>query len=178
MVLHNIAPVFDAHSRILLLGSFPSVKSREAAFFYAHPQNRFWPLLAMLCGEPTPRSIAEKRALLLRRRIALWDVIASCEIAGSADASIRSAAPNDLARILRAAPIEAIFCNGGTAYAAYRRLAEPSLGRSAVRLPSTSAANASWSMARLCAAWQTQLAPYIGEETVDEAERTEYNNEK
>ena len=119
--LHTIAPVYDENSRILILGSFPSVKSREAAFFYGHPQNRFWRVLAAVLGEETPQAAAEKKSLLLRHGVALWDVIASCDIAGSSDASITNVVPNDLSRILDAAPVRRIFCNGGTAYRFYRR---------------------------------------------------------
>ena len=119
--LHTIAPVYDENSRILILGSFPSVKSREAAFFYGHPQNRFWRVLAAVLGEETPQTAAEKKSLLLRHGVALWDVIASCDIAGSSDASITNVVPNDLSRILDAAPVRRIFCNGGTAYRFYRR---------------------------------------------------------
>ena len=122
--LHTIAPVYDENSRILILGSFPSVKSREAAFFYGHPQNRFWRVLAAVLGEETPQTAAEKKSLLLRHGVALWDVIASCDIAGSSDASITNVVPNDLSRILDAAPVRRIFCNGGTAYRFYRRYDE------------------------------------------------------
>lgn len=110
--LHTIAPVYDENSRILILGSFPSVKSREAAFFYGHPQNRFWRVLAAVLGEEAPQTAAEKKSLLLRHGVALWDVIASCDIAGSSDASITNVVPNDLSRILDAAPVRRIFCNG------------------------------------------------------------------
>ena len=122
--LHTIAPVYDENSRILILGSFPSVKSREAAFFYGHPQNRFWRVLAAVLGEEAPQTAAEKKSLLLRHGVALWDVIASCDIAGSSDASITNVVPNDLSRILDAAPVRRIFCNGGTAYRFYRRYDE------------------------------------------------------
>ena len=157
MLTHPIPPLFDETSRVLILGSFPSVKSREAAFFYAHPQNRFWRVLAALYGEPFPLSTAERRDLALRHRVALWDVIASCEIRGSSDASIQSAAANDLRPILDAAPIERIFVNGRTADKLYRRHIEPELGRPAIALPSTSPANAAWSFDRLCEAWRIIL---------------------
>ncbi|MBR6738049.1 MAG: DNA-deoxyinosine glycosylase, partial [Oscillospiraceae bacterium] len=109
---HNIAPVYDENSKVLILGSFPSVKSREATFFYAHPQNRFWRVLSAVLNEPLPVSVEEKRAMLLRHGIALWDVIGSCRIVGSADASIEQVQPNDLTKILAAANIRAVFCNG------------------------------------------------------------------
>ena len=154
LIQHPIDPVFDSHSRVLILGSFPSVRSREEQFFYGHPQNRFWRVLAAVCGRPAPRTVEEKRALLLEEGIALWDVIASCEVAGSADSSIKNVAPNDLSRILEAAKIEAIFVNGKTAEKYYRRYLRPVTGREAVCLPSTSPANAAWTLERLTQAWR------------------------
>ena len=157
--LHNIPPIYDEHSRILILGSFPSVKSREGRFFYHHHQNRLWKVLAAVLGCEVPKTIGEKRAMLLQSRVALWDVIASCEITGSSDSSIRNAVPNDVGRILAAAPIEAIFCNGGTAHKLYRRHLEPLLGRPAILLPSTSPANAAWPLERLTEAWSAAIFP-------------------
>ncbi len=151
---HPIPPVYDGESRILILGSFPSVKSREAGFFYGHPQNRFWRVLAAIFEEDVPLSTEEKTAFLHRRHIALWDVISSCEIAGSSDASIRNAVPTELKRILDAAPIQAIYVNGKAAERCYRQFQEPRLGRPAILLPSTSPANAAWSLAQLIAAWR------------------------
>ena len=153
-VTHPIPPVFDSHSRILILGSFPSVKSREIHFFYGHPQNRFWPLVSALRGEPLPASVAEKEAFLLRNRIALWDVIASCDIEGSSDSSIKNAVPNDLNRILEAAPIAAVFTNGGVSSRLYERYCLPRTNMAAIRLPSTSPANAAFSVERLKASWR------------------------
>ena len=153
MLIHPIPPVYDEKSRVLILGSFPSVKSREAGFFYGHPQNRFWKVLAQLHGEKTPGTVEEKKAFLLRNHIALWDVIRSCEIEGSSDAAIRSAVPNDLGPILRAAPIEAIYVNGKTAFRYYQKYMEPVVPVPAICLPSTSPANAAWSLERLTAAW-------------------------
>ena len=115
-VCHPIAPVFDENSRILILGSFPSVKSREAAFFYGHPQNRFWKVVSAVLGVECPVSVEEKKRLLLSHRIALWDVIASCRIEGSSDSSIRDVVPTDLRAILNTAGIRAVFCNGQTAF--------------------------------------------------------------
>lgn len=158
--LHTIAPVYDENSRILILGSFPSVKSREAAFFYGHPQNRFWRVLAAVLGEETPQTAAEKKSLLLRHGVALWDVIASCDIAGSSDASITNVAPNDLSRILDAAPVRRIFCNGGTAYHFYRRYDEAVWGK-AEALPSTSPANARTGVQALTERWRAALAPWL-----------------
>jgi hypoxanthine-DNA glycosylase len=157
MILHPIPPVFDENSRVLILGSFPSVKSREQGFFYGHPQNRFWKVTAALFAEDAPQSIEEKRSFLLRNRIAVWDVIGSCDIVGSSDASIRNVTANDLSVILNAADIRAIFVNGKTAYAYYQKYTEPKIGRPAICLPSTSPANAAWSVERLIEAWKEIL---------------------
>ncbi|MBR3366646.1 MAG: DNA-deoxyinosine glycosylase [Lachnospiraceae bacterium] len=154
MILHPIPPVYDAESEVLILGSFPSVKSRETGFFYGHPQNRYWKVLAAVFGEEVPGTIPEKRAFLLRNHIAAWDVIQSCEITGSSDASIRDVVPNDLSQILRTAQIRQIFVNGRTAEKMYRRYTEPVTGRACVCLPSTSPANAAWSLDRLIEAWK------------------------
>ncbi|MBD8959811.1 MAG: DNA-deoxyinosine glycosylase [Clostridiales bacterium] len=152
--IHPIPPVYDAHSTVLILGSFPSVKSRETGFFYGHAQNRFWRVTAAVFGCPVPATIPEKRAFLLGNRIALWDVLAACDIDGSADASIRDVCPNDLAPILAAAPITRIFTNGAAADALYTHWQLPIVGIPAVRLPSTSPANAAWSLERLIDAWR------------------------
>ncbi len=159
VVFHNIPPVFDEKSRVLILGSFPSVKSREGMFFYHHPQNRFWRVIAAVCAEPVPATVEEKRALLLRNRIALWDVIASCEISGSSDASIRHAVPNDLSRILDTAPIEHIYTNGQTAHRLYAKHQGKSIPLPESALPSTSPANAAWNVARLVEAWRVLCEP-------------------
>ena len=153
MIIHPIPPLFDKNSRILILGSFPSVKSREAGFFYGHPQNRFWKVISAVYNEKTPESITDKRSFLLRNHIAVWDVIRSCEITGSSDASIKNVIPNDLRIILDAADIEAIYVNGRTAEKYYKKYTETILGRKAVCLPSTSPANAAWNEERLTDAW-------------------------
>ena len=153
-VVHPIAPVWDAQSRVLILGSFPSVRSREAMFFYGHPQNRFWKVLSAVLGCECPGTVAEKRAMLLRHHVALWDVIASCEITGSSDSSIKNAVPTDLSPILAGADIRAVFCNGRTAYTLYGRFQAKTTSRAAVCLPSTSPANAAWSFDRLTDAWR------------------------
>ena len=155
--LHTIAPVYDENSRILILGSFPSVKSREAAFFYGHPQNRFWRVLAAVLGEEAPQTAAEKKSLLLRHGVALWDVIASCDIVGSSDASIRNVRPADIGRVTGVAPIERVVCNGAAAGRLYRRHLEPVTGLPATVLPSTSPANAAWSLDRLIGRWSQEL---------------------
>lgn len=154
MLTHPIEPVFDAHSRVLILGSFPSVKSREAMFFYGHPQNRFWKVTAAVFGRPVPQTVEEKKAFLLSCGIALWDVIAACDVQGSADSSIKNVVPNDLGRILDHAPVERIFVNGKTAQKYYDRYLRETLHREAVCLPSTSPANAAWTLERLVQAWQ------------------------
>lgn len=153
-ITHPIPPLYDADSRILILGSFPSVKSREAAFFYGHPHNRFWRVLAAVLDCPVPQSVPEKAAMLHAHHIALWDVIASCDIEGSSDSSIQNVAPNDLTPIFAAADIQAVFCNGAAAYQLYCRFQEPRLGLTATKLPSTSPANAAFSLERLIEAWR------------------------
>ena len=154
MIAHPIPPVFDENSRVLILGSFPSVRSREIGFFYGHPQNRFWRTLAtVLNEEQVPQTIEEKLAFLLSHGIALWDVIASCEITGSSDASIKNVVPNDLSKLLERAPIERIFTNGGTAHRLYQKYLKPQTGMDDLCLPSTSPANAAWTQERLNKAW-------------------------
>ena len=154
---HPIPPLYDKDSRILILGSFPSVKSREMGFFYGHPQNRFWKVLAAIFHEPVPETVPERRAFLLAHQIAAWDVIRSCEILGSSDASIKNAVPNDLTPILAAAPIRTICTNGRTAEKLYRKYIEPAIHRPCLCLPSTSPANAAWSLERLTKAWEAVL---------------------
>ena len=154
MIIHPIKPVFDKESRILILGSFPSVKSREEGFFYGHPQNRFWKATAQVFDEKTPLSIDEKRSFLLRNHIALWDVIGSCEIDGSSDSSIRNVTVNDLSAILKTADIQEIFLNGKKAEQLYKKYLLPTVKRDAVCLPSTSPANAAWSIEKLVEAWK------------------------
>lgn len=153
-IQHPFPPFFDAASEILILGSFPSVKSREQKFFYGHPQNRFWRVTANVFQEDVPQTIEEKCAFLARNHIALWDVIACCEITGSSDSSIRNVIPNDLTPILQTAKIRQIFVNGGAAAKYYDQFQKSVLGRAAVRLPSTSPANAAWSIERLTDAWR------------------------
>ncbi len=151
---HPFPAIYAPDSRILILGSFPSVKSREQKFFYGHPQNRFWRIMAALLGTDIPQTTEEKRAFLLAHRIALWDVIASCDIAGSSDASIRNAVPNDLSPILETASVRQIFTNGGTAHRLYRKYIYPLIGREDIVLPSSSPANAARSLDALIDAWQ------------------------
>lgn len=206
-ISHGFEPVFDGRSRVLVLGSFPSVLSRENAFYYGNPQNRFWRVIAACVGEPTPpsegepllgdrfvapfgeespaddghatflrkeplstgetrpatlgESIEAKRALLLRHGIALWDVIESCDIKGSSDASIKNVVPVRIERVTGAAPVQAVVCNGGTAGRLYKRYLQVRVGIEAVVLPSTSPANAAWSLERLVAHWDEELRPLL-----------------
>ena len=154
MIIHPFPPLYDENSRILILGSFPSVKSREVQFFYGHPQNRFWKVMAAVFEEETPLDISEKKEFLLGNNIALWDVIKSCEIVGSSDSSIKDVTPNDLGPILENSQIDRIFVNGKTAERYYKKYTEKAIGRDAICLPSTSPANAAWSLDRLIEAWR------------------------
>ena len=153
MIEHPIPPIYNKKSKILILGSFPSVKSREEGFFYGHPQNRFWKVTSAVFGEDVPQTIPEKKRFLLRNHIALWDVIGSCDITGSSDSSIRNVTANDLSVILDKADIKQIYVNGKTAYKYYAKYSEEKTGRPAICLPSTSPANAAWSVERLTDAW-------------------------
>ena len=149
-VIHKIPPVYNKNSQILILGSFPSVKSREGRFFYHHKQNRFWKVLSTIVNDV----LHEKKDFLLKNHIAVWDVIASCDIEGSSDSSIKNAVPNDFSDILKAAPIRKIYTNGGTAYKLYHKYCEKVTGIKAMKLPSTSPANASYSLDRLISEWK------------------------
>ena len=153
-VIHKIPPVYNKNSQILILGSFPSVKSREGRFFYHHKQNRFWKVLSTIVKDVLPETIEEKKDFLLKNHIAVWDVIASCDIEGSSDSSIKNAVPNDFSDILKAAPIRKIYTNGGTAYKLYHKYCEKVTGIKAMKLPSTSPANASYSLDRLISEWK------------------------
>lgn len=160
-VVQEFAPVCDAESRVLILGTAPSRKSREAGFYYGHPQNRFWKMLAAVTGEETPRTTEEKKALLLRNHIALHDVIHSCDIIGSSDSTIRNVEPADLGRILAVTGKIPVLCNGGTAYRLYKKYQEEKTGIPARQMPSTSPANAAWRLERLVEEWGGALLPYI-----------------
>lgn len=152
-ITHPFPPLYDENSRTLILGSFPSVKSREAMFFYGHPQNRFWKLIAALYGEDVPSTIEEKSSLVLRHRLALWDSIHSCTITGSSDSSVRDVVPNDISGIIQNSKIERIFCNGALSHKMYMKFIFPSTGIEARKLPSTSPANAAYSLERLAREW-------------------------
>lgn len=160
-IIHPIAPLYSPETKVLILGSFPSVKSREYNFFYGHPQNRFWHVIAAVFDSPIPLTVEEKKKLILEKRLGLWDVIGSCEIKGSADASIKNALPNDISPILSSCNIRRIFVNGRTAEEYYNKYILPACGRTAVCLPSTSPANAAWSLEKLIGEWK-QIAEFTG----------------
>lgn len=156
-VVHTFEPVFDSRSKVLILGSFPSVKSRENQFYYGHPQNRFWKVLARIFDEPAPETTEAKKELLYRHHVAVWDVIASCDIQGSSDSSIRNVEPCDMNVILGKAQIRAIFANGEKAYRLYLKYGAGEGWPPAQKLPSTSPANAAWSLERLAAFWGERI---------------------
>ena len=169
-VIHKIPPVWNEDSRVLILGTMPSPKSRAAGFFYMHPQNRFWRVLPAVFGEElrlpynasdVEAATSERRQFLLDHKIALWDVLASCDIQGAADSSIKNAVPNDFAEIFRKAKIRRVFCAGQTAFKLWQKhcaaLYEPLCQQSAACLPSPSPANAAWSFDRLLAEWKIIL---------------------
>ena len=164
-VVQEFAPVCDAHSKVLILGTAPSRKSREAGFYYGHPQNRFWKVLSAVLGEAVPASIEDKKALLLRNHVALWDVIEACDIIGSSDSSIKNVRGNDMRLILDTAEIDAVVLNGGKAYELFVKYCRPYIKDyfrenkpALVKLPSTSPANAAWTLDRLTAAWRAAFA--------------------
>ncbi len=161
-VSHTFEPVFDNYSRILILGSFPSVKSREQEFYYGHPMNRFWRVLESILKKEIPSDISKKRKFLLENHIAIWDVIDSCDIIGSSDSSIKNVIPTDLSRILEVSPIRNIYVNGKTAKKLYDRYSESVTGIKAICLPSTSPANAMFSLERLVSEWKIILEPLGG----------------
>lgn len=160
-ITHTFDPVFDKHSRIIILGTLPSVKSREQNFYYGHPQNRFWKVLAAITQSDVPQTIQEKQALLLRSHIAVWDVVQECDIIGSSDASIKNVTPTDLKRILAESDIKALFANGKTAAKLYDKLQKNSTGRQIITLPSTSPANAACSLEDLIVKWRAELEKYL-----------------
>ena len=155
MIVHPIPPLYGKNSKILILGSFPSVKSREAEFFYGHPQNRFWVVIAAVLGKEKPKTIEEKKRLILENDLALWDVIGSCEIVGSADSTISNVTANDLSVIISNSSVDRIFVNGKTAEKYYNKYTYPKTGIKAVCLPSTSPANAAWNFEKLVDAWKS-----------------------
>ncbi len=170
-IKHTFEPVWDENSKVLILGTFPSVKSRENNFYYGHPQNRFWKLLAQIYQEPVPQTIQEKKALVLRYHLAVWDVIDQCDIIGSADSSIRNVIPSDIAELLVKSSIHTIAANGAKAYELYQKHQFKQTGLEAEKLPSTSPANAAWSLEKLQEAWSRVLLKEKGIETSKKADR-------
>jgi TDG/mug DNA glycosylase family protein len=155
---HSFGPFYRSDSEILILGSFPSVKSREQNFYYGHPQNRFWKILAAIFHDALPASVEEKRSFLARHKIALYDVIDQCSIIGSSDSSIEDVVVTDLAPILQESKIRnRIFTNGGKAFSLYMKYTYPKTGIRPVKLPSSSPANAAWSLPRLTETWKTLI---------------------
>lgn len=153
-IIHPIPPLYDENSRALILGSFPSVKSREAMFFYGHPQNRFWKLMALLFDADVPSTVEEKKRLVLSHGIAMWDTIHSCTITGSSDSSIKDVVTNDLSVILNNSRVKRIFCNGAASHRLYQKYIYPINNIPAQKLPSTSPANAAWSLEKLAEEWK------------------------
>lgn len=162
-ISHEFGPVYDENSEILILGSFPSVKSREVQFYYGHPQNRFWKVLAYILKTEVPQTIEEKKTMLLENHIALWDVIESCSIVGSSDTSIKDVIVNDFSKILAGTQIKKIYVNGAKAYDLYHKYGEKQTGIKAIKLPSTSPANAAWRLERLCEAWKAEIVDEMKE---------------
>ena len=152
-VVHSFEPVYNTDSKILILGTLPSVKSRENHFYYGHKQNRFWKLLARICEEDVPETIEEKKAMILRNHIAIWDVIYSCDIQGSSDSSIKNVVPTDLKQVLANSSITQIYANGNKAGSLYKKYQQANTNMNITVLPSTSPANAAWSLDRLYDTW-------------------------
>lgn len=152
--VHPFAPVFAENAEILILGTFPSVRSRQNQFYYGHPQNRFWQVLAQIYEDECPFTIDEKTWFLFKHHIALWDVLSSCEIKDSTDSSIKNPAVNDIDPLLKTTKIKRIFCNGKKAQALYDKYLKKQTGIEAICLPSTSPANAAWSLSKLIDAWR------------------------
>lgn len=157
MEYHNIPPLYNTDSRILILGSFPSVKSREGQFFYHHPQNRYWRVMAAVFDCDVPQTIEDKKVMILSHKTAMWDVLSSCEITGSSDSSIKNPIPNDIESILNKTQIKHIYTNGGTAHKYYQKYIASAVGIEDIMLPSTSPANAAWSYERLVEVWKENI---------------------
>jgi len=150
----SFIPIADENARVLILGTMPSVESRKAGFYYAHPRNRFWKVIANIFGSPLPQSIEEKTHLILTNYIALWDILASCVISGSDDSSIREPIYNDIDSLVSDKPIKKVLCNGRKSYEFCLKLG---LNLPVLYMPSTSPANAAWNVERLIAAWKSEL---------------------
>jgi len=157
LVVHPFEPVYHNHSRILILGTFPSVKSREENFYYGHPKNRFWEVLSCLTGHPLPETIEEKKELLACEGIALWDVLKSCDIEKSKDSTIMNPVANDLSIIFDNCHIEAVFTNGKKAGELYRKYCYPNTNMKCHTLPSTSPANGRYNLEKLMWEWSAIL---------------------
>ncbi len=153
-IQHGFAPVFDGRSRVLILGTLPSGKSRETGFYYGHPQNRFWKVLAVLFDEDVPQTVGDKKAMLLRNGVAVWDVVDSCDIIGASDSSIKNVVPADVAGLLARTGIEKVFANGALAKKLYDKYTLDRTGIPAVQLPSTSPANARFRLDDLVKSWE------------------------
>ena len=153
-VTHEFPAVYDRNSRVLLLGSIPSPKSREVGFYYGHPQNRFWKVLAQVLGENVPETIPQKKALLKKHHVALWDVLESCTIVGASDTSIEDAVPNRIGELVKKSKVSRIFCTGATAHRLYQKYCAKDVGIDAVKLPSTSPANCAVSLESLVEAYK------------------------
>lgn len=156
-VTHEFPAFFASDSKILMLGSIPSPKSREQGFYYGHPQNRFWRVMAQVLGEPLPATIDEKKKMLLKHKIALWDVLDSCTIVGASDTSIEEVTPNDISKIVAKSRIKRILCTGATAHKLYQKYCEESAGMPAIKLPSTSPANCATSLEKLVEAYRAAI---------------------
>ena len=168
-IIHPFDPVYDSYSEILILGSLPSVKSRENNFYYGHPQNRFWKVLAAAFEEPVPQSITEKTEFLLKNHITVWDVINSCIITGSSDSSIRDVQVNDLEELIQNSRIQTIICNGKAAEKYYRKYQEKKTGIAPLVLPSTSPANAAWSLEKLISVWKPAVLNSLSDEPLSDS---------
>lgn len=165
-ITHPFEPVYTASSKILILGSLPSVKSREQNFYYGHPQNRFWRVMSCILDEPLPQTIEEKKGMLQKHGIAVWDVIYSCDIIGSSDSSIKNVTPTDIAALVRKTQIKNIYCNGKTAGKLYGKYQQQTVGLPAITLPSTSPANAAFSIERLVREWSDGLQHASGKSNI------------
>ena len=156
-IVHGFEPVYNKDSKILILGSLPSVKSREQGFYYGHPRNRFWTVIAAITEKAIPVTVADKKKLLLDTGIAVYDVIAECDIIGSADSKIKNVIPADLTKILSNSEIKAVYANGSAAAALYRKYQQPIIAMEIIALPSTSPANAAWNTEKLICEWKERI---------------------
>ena len=156
-VTHEFPALYDRESQVLMLGSIPSPKSREMAFYYGHPQNRFWKVMAAVLGEDIPETIPQKKAMLKKHHIALWDVLDSCTIVGASDTSIEDPVVNNIGELVKKSKVSRIFCTGATAYNLYKKFCANDVGIEAIKLPSTSPANCAVSLEKLVEAYKVIL---------------------